>query len=73
MMNKNLLVSKMKLHGDNQEDIAKWIGLSTQRFNAKLNGTGGAEFTQSEILKIKEKYHLTPDEIDKIFFDKGVS
>jgi hypothetical protein len=72
-MNKNMLVSKMKLHGDTQEDLAKWIGISVTRFNAKLNGTGGAEFTQSEILKIKERYNLTSEEVNAIFFANIVS
>lgn len=67
-MNKNELVSKMKKHGDNQTDLANYIGISVQRFNAKLNGTGGAEFTQGEIVKIKEKYNLTSEEVDAIFF-----
>lgn len=67
-MNKNYLVSKMKLHGDRQEDLAKFIGISLQAFNAKLNETGGAEFTQSEIRKVKEKYNLTCEEVDAIFF-----
>ena len=67
-MNKNLFVSIMKLHGDRQEDVAKYIGISLQAFNAKLNETGGAEFTQSEIRKIKRKYNLTPEQVDAIFF-----
>ena len=67
-MNKNLLVSKIKLHGDTQADVAKYIGISLQRFNAKLNGTGGAEFVQQEIRLLKEKYNLTSDEVDAIFF-----
>jgi DNA-binding XRE family transcriptional regulator len=67
-MNKNEFVSKMKKHGDNQSDLAKYIGISVQRFNAKLNGTGGAEFTQGEIQKVKEKYNLTSEEVDAIFF-----
>ncbi len=68
-MNKNALVSKYKLHGDRQEDLAKYIGISVQRFNAKLNGTDGAEFTQGEIQKIKEKYNLTGEEVNAIFFE----
>ena len=72
-MNKNRLVSKMKLHGDRNEDLAKYIGISPQRFSAKLNGTGGAEFTQGEILKVKEKYNLTSKEVDRIFFAINVS
>jgi hypothetical protein len=72
-MNKNALVSKMKLHGDNQSDVAEYIGISLQRFNAKLNETDGAEFTQGEITKIIQKYNLTPEETMMIFFTKDVS
>ena len=67
-MNKNLLVSKIKLHGDRQEDLAEYIGVSPQRFSAKLNERDGAEFNQGEIKAIKEKYNLTSDEVDAIFF-----
>ena len=63
----------MKKHGDRNEDLAKYIGISPQRFSAKLNGTSGADFTRSEIQKIKEKYNLTSDEVNAIFFDPGVS
>lgn len=72
-MNKNALVSKMKLHGDRQEDLAKGIGISPQRFSAKVNGTGGAEFTQGEISKIKGRYNLTSEEVNEIFFVDDVS
>ncbi len=72
-MNKNMLVSKMKLHGDRQEDLAKFIGISVQRLNAKLNETNGAEFTQSEIKKIIRKYNLTAEEVMTIFFSDDVS
>ena len=67
-MNKNLLVSKMKLYGETQADLATGIGLSVSRLNAKINETGDAEFTQSEIQKIKERYGLTKDDINNIFF-----
>ena len=72
-MNKNELVSKMKKFGDRNEDLAKYIGISPQRFSAKLNGTGGADFTRSEIQKIKERYNLTAEEVDIIFFTQTVS
>lgn len=67
-MNKNELVSKMKKYGDRNEDVAKHIGISPQRFSAKLNGTGGADFTRNEIHRIKEKYNLTSEEVNAIFF-----
>ena len=64
-----MLVSKIKLHGDRNEDLAKYIGISATRFSAKLNETDGAEFTQGEIKAIKEKYNLTGEEVDAIFFN----
>ena len=67
-MNKNEFVSVMKKHGDNQSDVAEFIGISVQRFNAKLNETDGAEFTQGEIKKIIQKYNLTAEEVMLIFF-----
>ena len=72
-MNKQKLVGIMHGHGDRQEDLAKAIGISLQRFNAKINETDGAEFTQSEIQRIKERYNLTSDEVDAIFFTSFVS
>ena len=67
-MNKNKLVSKMKLFGDTNADLAEAIGISPQRFSAKLNCTGGAEFTMGEIRLIKIRYHLTAEEVNEIFF-----
>lgn len=66
-MNKNMLVSKMKLHGDRNSDLAEYIGISPQRFSAKLNGTDDAQFTQGEIRKIAERYTLTGEEVVAIF------
>lgn len=67
-MNKNMFVSKMKLFGDTNAILAKGIGLSAQRLSAKINETGGAEFTLGEIQKIKNRYNLTKNEVDQIFF-----
>lgn len=72
-VNKNLLLSKMKLFGDRQEDLANALGLSLSRTNAKINETDGAEFTLSEIKIIKFRYHLTAEEVDAIFFAEKVS
>ena len=72
-MNKNVLISIMKLHGDNQSDLAKYLGISLQRCNAKINETDGAEFNQREIKRIKRKYNLTPEQVDMIFFADDVS
>lgn len=67
-MNTNLLKSKMVLHGDTGATLAAALDISRQQFSAKLNETNGAEFTQREIAAIKERYELTSQEIDDIFF-----
>ena len=67
-LNKNQLRSFMALNGDNDGKLAEYLGLSRSRFSAKINETGGADFNQGEISKIKQRYNLTADEIDSIFF-----
>lgn len=72
-MNKRMLESKMKLFGDTQMILANAIGISTSRFSAKINKYDGAEFTQSEINAIKDRYKLSAKEVDNIFFTTEVS
>ena len=72
-MNKRMLESKMKLFGDTQMILANAIGISTSRFSAKINKYDGAEFTQSEINAIKDRYKLSAKEVDNIFFTTKVS
>lgn len=72
-MNPNKLRAVMALHGDSGVDLAKFLNISKQAFYSKINGRDGREFTQSEIQKIKERYSLTPEEVDDIFFEQLVS
>ena len=72
-MNKNLFVSKMKLFGDTQEILAAALGISLTRLNAKINEADGAEFWQHEIKFFRDRWHLTPEEVDQIFFALLVS
>lgn len=67
-MNKKMLESKMKLFGDTNVTLAKAIEISPQSLSSKKNETHGKEFTQSEILKIKRRYSLSPTEVNDIFF-----
>ena len=69
-MNKNLFVSKMKLFGDTQQKLADALGLSLSRLNVKINETDGAEFRQSEIQFFRDRWKLSPEEVDQIFFSK---
>ena len=68
-MNKNMLESVMKLNGDTGTSLASYLGIARSTFSAKINETNGAEFTQGEIFKIKQKYSLRGEDIEKIFFD----
>lgn len=57
-----------KLHGDTQQTLADALGITQRSLNAKLNGSNGREFTQSEIMAIKDRYSLTGAEVINIFF-----
>lgn len=72
-VNKCLLKSHLARLGDTQADLAEEMGISLSRLNAKINETGGAEFTQTEISFIAKRYGLTAKETMRIFFDNKVS
>ncbi len=71
-MNVRLLESKMKLYGDTNITLAKYLDRTPQALSAKKKGKNG-DFTRKEIDMIKDRYSLTPEEIDAIFFAKQVS
>lgn len=72
-MDKNMLRSFMSKHGETQASLAKSMGISLSRLNAKINGTGGAEFNQSEIAFIANRYKMNAKEINSVFFARKVS
>ena len=71
-MNSKLLRSVMVLHGDTNSSLAAYLGISEQSACNKIN-ENGTEFRKWEIVKIKERYNLDPEMIDRIFFDDDVS
>ena len=66
-MNKELLRSVMALHGDTNKSLAAFLGISEQSVCNKIN-ENGTEFRKGEIAKMKDRYNLTCDQIDRIFF-----
>lgn len=66
-MNKELLRSVMALHGDTNKTLAAFLGISVQSVSNKIN-ENGTEFKKGEIVKIKKRYNLTCDQVDRIFF-----
>jgi hypothetical protein len=68
-MNSLMLKSVMTLHRDTNKDLANFLGLSEQSVCNKIN-ENGTEFKLGEIRRIKNRYRLSPAEVDTIFFDK---
>jgi hypothetical protein len=66
-MNTKLMRSVMVLHGDTNASLAEYLGITEQSVCNKIN-ENGTEFKQSEIAKIKTRYNLDSDMVDRIFF-----
>lgn len=66
-MNKALLRSIMTLNGDTNATLADFLGITEQSVSNKIN-ENGTEFKQGEISKIKARYNLESDMVDRIFF-----
>ena len=71
-LNNKLLRSVMILYGDTNRDLAKYLGISQQSVSSKIN-ENGTEFRQGEIAKIKDRYSLSAEQVNNIFFDTIVS
>ena len=71
-MNSQLLKGIIKIHDGSQSVLANAMGLSLSRLNAKINETQ-AEFSQSEIAFIRDRYKLSTKEVADIFFNDKVS
>lgn len=72
-MNKNLLKSVMVAHGDSFQSLADYLGITASTLSKKINEKRKAGFNQPEIMMIKNRYSLSADEVDAIFFGNEVS
>lgn len=70
-MNKQLLKAKIVEHGDTQAQLAAAIGISASNLNDKINGK--VSFRQNEIASIRNRYSLSAQEVDLIFFSTTLS
>ena len=66
-MNKALLRSIMALNGDTNATLADFLGITEQSVSNKIN-ENGTVFKQGEISKIKARYNLESDMVDRFFF-----
>lgn len=71
-MDSQTLKGIITMKDGNQAVLAEAMGLSLSRLNAKINETN-AEFTQSEIAFIRDRYGLTKSQVSDIFFAHAVS
>ena len=69
-VNSDLLKGKIREKALVQQEVAKRIGVSLSRFNAKLNGTGGAEFNLHEAQAIQQLLDLTEEQAYEIFLKR---
>ena len=60
------LYETVKEFGDTQGDLAKVLGVTESTLSLKTNGK--AEFKQSEIKAIADRYSLTGEEVKFMFF-----
>lgn len=67
-MNSMMLKGFIKTYDGSQSVLAKAMNISLSRLNAKINETD-AEFTQSEIAFIRDRYKLSKSQVTDIFFD----
>ncbi|VTX68842.1 Uncharacterised protein [uncultured Leptotrichia sp.] len=66
-MKKNLLKSKMSLHGDNNKTLSHKLNITPSAFSRKINGS--SNFTIEEMKFIRKKYRLSDIEFLDIFFN----
>ena len=69
-MKSQILKGIIKMYDGSQSVLADAMGLSLSRLNAKINETGGAEFSQSEIAFIRDRYRMSKSQVADVFFDQ---
>lgn len=72
-MNKNMLKSVVAANGDNYSILADYLGITVSTLSKKVNEKCKAGFNQPEIMMIKNRYSLSADDVDTIFFTNEVS
>lgn len=56
----------MVMNGDTNKTLADFLKISETSVSNKR--TGKTDFTQGQIVAIKNRWNLTPDQVDQIFF-----
>lgn len=64
------LFKKMILQRDTLENLSEILGISVSLLLQKFLSLNGNELCLKDLILIKNKYSLTKEEVDKIFFTK---
>ncbi len=72
-MNKELLREYVIRFDRTQKNLAKAMGISPSALSAKINSYSGSELTELDMQFIKERYGLSIEEFNRIFFAELVS
>lgn len=70
-MNVNELKAQMARHGDNNTKLAEVLGKSLSGITNRMNGS--QPFTLEEVRILIDRYDLTPEEVQTIFFASKVA
>ena len=70
-MDRYLLEYIAKKSGYSPRQLADVIGIDRSTMRRKL--IGESDFTRAEIMTMKDTLHLSPEQIDLIFFKNGVA
>lgn len=64
---KNKLRGMILYKNDTLPELAKALKMSQATLSSKMNSK--TEFSRQDIMRIKNRYNLTPEEVDNIFFN----
>lgn len=70
-MNKNLLKAVIAKNGDTQSRLAEAMGMQISALSQRMSGQ--VDFRRNEIRFIKQRYNLSCEEVDSIFFEELMS
>lgn len=73
MMDSNKLKGLIISNGLKIQDVAKILDINKSTFSNKMYERNNQQFTQKEMMKIKERFNLSSEEFIDIFFSKKVS
>jgi len=72
-MNRNLFVYLMKKNGDSIKLLACALGCKASDLIKKIYEKENMEFRFREIIKVKNRYNLSKEDMMRVFFNKKVS